>query len=1694
MAEKKVVLLKNRCERIVARIRVTQELIASIHDDSKKKDTFLARCEKISEWLQEFEYVQKEIEEQLLELDKIKELQDLGAISNKVDEWYFDIMQTKNVIKNSENSIPKTTSNSMVRAPIIKLPTFDSDIKSWCAFHSLFKSLIHDSNAYTNVEKFHYLLSVITGPALGLIKSLPLIEENYDIAWNILVNQYQNSRMLFTHYVDEILNFKCVQTESASGIARILSNFQENYAAINAMKIENIFDKFVGHIIIRAMDPTTKRQFESKLPGEEIPGSESIFVFLRNQSRMLEMSSPHITKEKKGSYKTLLSANKDNIVHCPLCRGSHFLYKCASFTSLSPHQRREKIKNLNRCFNCLKQHHVKDCVSKFTCQVCSKKHHSMLHISVEPPAPGDNENNASTTLAAVLHNTPCITNNILLGTIQLDVRNKNNVYVPIRAVIDSGSQVSLITERCAKRLGLTIKANRIPLNGLGNCSVKSCYGSTKCFIKPKNKMGPVFQCQTIVITEITSHLPSYDLPSSVTSQFNNLKLADESYDKSGPIDVLLGADIYLDIFNSGHEIIRGFPCAVNSIFGYIIMGKVNNSSFQTPSSLFVGTNSLNNNLRQFWEIEETPSINLTTNPEDELAETIYSSNHYRENDGRYVVPLLTKSETMPEQNSFKLAESRLNKLEVRFKRDPILAINYGKFIKEYECLGHMKRVPRNLDAFYLPHHCVLNPDSKTTKLRVVFDGSAKTQPQNLSLNDLLLNGPKLQTEIPRMILNFRFHKYVFTADICKMYRQILIIPSQRKFQNILWRESQNEPVINFELQTITYGLSSSPYLAIRTLRQLAQDEGSKYPDAAKALCDDFYVDDLVTGTETISTALKLKQDIIALLNLGKLELSKWQSNTLSLLDQGSQEHQQDGHSFDNVGSDQIVKILGIQWSPMTDNFTYKVNTPRNEICTKRTILSTIARLFDPLGIITPVTFFAKCLLQELWKLRVEWDDREVPPHIHNTWSKFVTQLSLLRTLNIPRYYNTVSTSRLVLVGFCDASQLGYAGVVYLLERSNNTTHILMGKSKVAPLKTLSIPRLELCGAVLLTKLVKYIMSSVKFAQQIENVFLFTDSTIVLAWLKTPPYLLKTFVANRVVQILENTQNAIWKHVASEENCADSGSRGLFPADIISHPLWFTGPQWLRQPMAHWPCSAVSNQSIEEIPEIKTGDLKTFVSSQIVPNSIISKYSSFNKLKRVVAWIMRFVNNCRKLSGTGNINSTYLSSRELNDSLLKIVRIEQETYFSVDIRNMRNNVPCSTQILNLKPFLDSYGIIRVGGRLKYSDLSYENKFPILLPKISHLAYLIIDYYHNIYFHVGPRSLQFTIQRKFWIVAARNKIRSQLAKCIVCHKIKSSALPPPLMADLPPCRVQQSRVFSRVGIDFGGPFTLKDHKRRGAKTSKGYLCLFVCMATKAVHLETVSELSSEAFIAALSRFTDRRGLCAEIISDNGTNFVGTNRYLLGINKFLASQHDVISNHLTQSGIIWSFNPPASPHFGGLFEAGIKSVKYHLKRVIGETVLTYEEFATVLTRIEAILNSRPLCSMSSDPEDFNGLTPGHFLIGGFLLGLPEYDFLDTASNRLSRWQHLQKMSQHFWKRWHFEYLNTLQQRSKWCKINPNIKLGQLVLIKDDRLPPMKWVLGRITEVHPGKDGMVRVATVKTPTGSLVRPVIKLCPLPVE
>ncbi|XP_013193342.2 uncharacterized protein LOC106137125 [Amyelois transitella] len=1108
-------------------------------------------------------------------------------------------------------------------------------------------------------------------------------------------------------------------------------------------------------------------------------------------------------------------------------------------------------------------------------------------------------------------------------------------------------------------------------------------------------------------------------------------------------------------------------------------------------------------LRTLWEIDSDPKRKQTK--EEQLCEAFYEKTYTRNTEGRYVVKLPFKYDNLlaPNGNTRQVAMKRLLQQEKRLQKSPDLREEYEKGLEEYLRMGHMEEVPQDeLDnkSVYLPHHAVVRRDKETTKVRVVYDASCKGE-NGISLNDELLVGPVLQEDLRSITMRWRMYKICFVSDVVKMYRMVVMHKEHRDYHRLLWRRvtkqadnqtNGNDDIKDFRLCTVTFGTASAPYLAIKTFMKIAEEEGAMYPDVSRIIREDTYVDDIMSGMDTVDQAIQVSKDLIKVLQRGGFELQKWASNNADFLKSLNAEQITTKVNLD-MKLDGMIKALGLSWNIGNDEFQYQLQLePMTEKVTKRTVLSDLQKLFDPLGWIAPTIVTAKILVQKLWLEGVGWDE-EVKRELKEEWQAIREDLENVCKVKIKRWINTLSSeiNQITLHGFCDASIRAYAAVVYcrvITECNEVKTHLIAARTKVAPVRTISLPRLELSGAALLAKLLQKVSHAMRVPPK--NVFAWTDSTIVLAWLSGEPNRWKPFVANRVVEIIEQVSSNHWFHVQSSSNPADVASRGSSISELQQNNMWWYGPAWLLNESIEFTKPLTSSTDLE-----KKNNIQSYLNITTSEEKCIKyeNYESLTELLRVIVHCKRFLNRRRH---PDKLNHA-ITTEEIQDALDICIKQSQEEFLE-DIKRLGENkiVSKTSKLKTLNPYIDKKNILRVGGRLRNANVDEDMKHPVILGKRNELVPLIIKDAHLKTMHGGIKLMITYLMSKYWIIGCKGLVKYYIHKCLTCARQRANNTQQ-LMGDLPESRVTPARPFSRCGVDFAGPVHVLNHKGRGAKTGKAYICIFICMAVKAIHLELVSDLTSSAFIAAFKRFVSRRGRCHEIWSDNGSSFVASDKELSVM--FKESGLEIpgqVADKLANEGTQWHFLPPYSPNFAGLWEAGVKSVKQHLRKTLTAN-LTFEEFATVLTQIEACLNSRPLTPISTDVDvldDIQVLTPGHFICGEALVTVPDRDYSQANMNLLTRWQHTQRLVQLFWKRWQTEYLSRLNQRPKWLKRMPEFRIGDIVLLKEENTPPSKWALARIMEKHPGHDDLTRVYTVRYNGKLTRRSISKLCPLPIS
>ncbi|XP_077270949.1 uncharacterized protein LOC143902120 [Temnothorax americanus] len=1214
--------------------------------------------------------------------------------------------------------------------PRIQLPQFSGEYEKWPSFRDVFRSVIGDQSSISAVERLHYLRSCLKGPAENLIQSLTITSENYDRAWAILSKHYENKRKLIRSNFATFTAVAKMKGETADRLSRVHNAVT---AAVNAQEsigrhIESHGMDLFNHLVVELFDPRTRLEWESSTRDSvDPPDHEELKDFISKRILTLNAArpkpaakAPNSTRSAKTHVAKQGSKNSFD-PQCALCKGKHSLMTCSDFKSKSAADRKTVVETSRLCYNCLGNHTVAKCQSTKNCFTCKARHHTMLHEAYVPAL-------ASTEVCALSAVRSADDRKaILLATARVTVADRYGNPHPARVLIDQGSEVSIIAESLVQQLHLQRSRSDVSIFGIGGSKSGSTRGKVTVNLTSVTT-GATISAVAFVLPRLSLYQGSTTKKSPATwPHLKGLPLADAQFSAGDLVELFLGAEVCSTIFEEGLR--KGgphAPIAQKTAFGWILSGGCGASALHARGSFqATADNELADLVRRFWEQEAEPSTPAALTPDEQRCKDFYVQTHSRTETGRYVVRLPFSKTPTTLSKTRRPAERLLTAMERKFHRDARFGELYRQFMREYEDLKHMELAtvsPFNENEYgcFLPHHGVFRDSSSSTKLRVVFNGSQETV-SGESLNHHLLIGANLLPALADVLTRWRWHRYAFVTDIEKMYRQILIHPDDRTYQCILWRCALLALVCVYRLLTVTYGLACAPFLAIRTLQQLAHDEQSRYQQGAIALREDTYVDDVVSGANTLSAAIAKQAELRGLCTAGGFPLRKWAANDEKVLSGVPPEHRlhHEPHSWEN----DCFSTLGLLWHPNEDTFAFAIHPRTVTELSKRRVLSETARLFDPLGWLAPVVIRAKILIQSAWLQRLDWDD-PLPTTDAQSWKSFLEELPLLSRLRVNRWLGSGDKdAQAELHGFADASERGYAAAVYLriLRNGSVAIHLLAAKSKVAPVRQVTLPRLELTAADLLTSLTDHTRSTLRLFTA--PTFLWSDSQVTLKWIQGHASRWKTYVANRVARIQQRLPDAQWRHVPGRDNPADCASRGIAPGELLEHPLWWTGPAWLREDRAHWPSGDLV-MSDADLPEQRVAAHVATEKIKEEPEMLL-RFSSLHRLLRVTSWCLRWRRTASRTT------ALTLQSTEINDALLLWLRVVQGLHFTTEITALSSNRTVShrSSLASLSPFLDDHGVLRVGGRLKHALLSTDERHPMIAPPSSWLTRLLIESCHR-----------------------------------------------------------------------------------------------------------------------------------------------------------------------------------------------------------------------------------------------------------------------------------------------------------------------------------------------------------------------------
>ena len=1472
----------------------------------------------------------------------------------------------------------------------------------------------------------------------------------------------------------------------------------------------------------------------------------------RGKKSSFEPSKGKVEPSVKGKSSTMksfaISSSPREAVKCKCCDKEHSIATCKDFTSKSVHDRwlflKEGKKNL--CFRCLGDYRKANrskCACNHKCSKCKAPHHVLLCASEssrpkttvatdgEPKVKGDTGGGArseastrtSDTTPAVTDAKPkskplsgaissvCPEDKMLLAIAPARVQHEN-VSIETYAFLDPGSQSTLCCRSLANRLG--VKGEPIDV------TLRTVAGDLRCTERITISVGHVdkkksYKILNVLVTEDIAATVDDMLPPDWITRWPHL--ADITLPRSLPssqVEMIIGLNsvisrTILDVRNGEED----EPSGYETLLGWVVHGPTGPNVSDIDSSVnFIRAASvdLNQQLEEQFNRDfperEIDSRKEMSVEDKRFLQKVSESIQFR--DGQYEVGLPFKSDIeLPDNKSS--AAQRMEGLRRRFERDAEYRQMYTDNMEALVAKGYVERVPddaleRNDGKVCFSTHFGVKHPTKPKKLRVVFDCSFGKRENSLNKN--LLQGPDLTNSLLGVFLRFRDGRVAVAGDIEEMFHRVRVPVEDRDVLRFYWWPGGDVDgkIAEYRWTVHPFGATSSPSCVNFALKQTAIDNFHLYDEKIfHAMTRNFYVDNFFQAFDDENTAIETVEKMRSICQKGGWRLNQWIGNNKDVIATIPESERDKSIAPLDLYKEQLPmeRTLGVMWCMETDAFTFRVAVKDRPI-TRRGMLSLVLSVYDPHGFVAPYILQAKILMQEMCARKMAWDDVMCASELAR-WDTWLADLPQLAKMKIQRSFTPASFGKVVsyrLHHFSDASQVGYGVVSYLCavnEAGEIHCSFVMGKARVAPLKQMTIPKLELTAAAVAAKMDRLLRGELDMPL-LPSTF-WTDSTTVLKYLHNESARFHTFVSNRVSLIRNLSDVTCWRYVDTKSNPADLASRGCNMSDFLESQHWIMGPDFLRKSEAEWPQMPedVRLGNLSGDPEVKQPSPVCAATVEVQNDfldELTSRTSSWTRLVRVMAYIRRFIHNCRARIATRKgdeesaMKTTFISTDEREEAERKIWMLTQKSAFKREYEALSNSASGSkllksSKLVKLSPFLKD-GVLRMRGRLSRSDLEYNSKHPIILPSESSVVDMFVRWRHEVLGHTGRDHVMTDIRQHYTILKCGSVIKKVIHKCVQCKR----NYPRPLvqeMADLPKDRlVAGEPPFTRVGTDCFGPFIV----RKGRTDHKRYGLVFTCLASRAIHIEVLESMESDSFINGLRRFIARRGVVKFIRSDNGTNFVGAEKELRVEVKKLESNK--IQEEMAIRRIDWSFNPPYASHFGGVWERMIRTIRRILRGLLQQQRLTDELLVTLMCEVEAIVNSRPLTSVSDNPDDLHPITPAHLLTLSSPEG-PPCVTVEQDKYAAKKWRQVQYLADIFWRRWVKEYLPTLQERSKWQTRMRNLKVDDVVVIVDDKLPRCSWPMGRVTKVHTDELGAVREAWVKTQSGEMHRPISKLCML---
>ena len=1552
--------------------------LQSISDLLKAKQDYLRRVSDEILELCSIEQIDKEIEDcsewetRILEtLEKIvlfkqgrytsistrvgndEEAQAVPAISTPVRAGISAAEITTNQSFNGSLQSHSSMGNLGLKLPKISLPRFAGDITSFPTFWQSFECTVHRNANVPAIQKFSYLLSLVDGNARRALEGLELTEGNYEHAIEILKTRFGNKQQIINEHMAALLRLQGHSNEKTPQLRYIFDKITVHVRGLESLGMPaERYGSLLIPIIMDRMPKEITTQIARKITQEIWPIDE-ILEIIGNEIAAREFSEKAAISNRRPQEHTSVSRSKplgttqsfitktenrslkNSPRVCTFCKGEHLSLNCSTITDIR--ERKAIILREGVCFCCLnKGHRATDCSKR--CRKCGGQHHQTICFRIFSANKGtESEQDTTTSVSAT---TKSRKNGLMMTASAFVYGEDSAKKTRITMLFDSGSQRSYVSEDLRKKLNLPADSSEtINLNTFGTDKyTKVKVDSVVLNVEVENnEVIPVSALtHSVICTPISSRVSVGNFP-----HLQGLKLADCFETKhSKRIDMLIGLDSYFQFIQG--DVIRGNPnepVALKSKLGWILSGNVcsNNpyelscvssnlilEGYPNENTETLNDQEINSTLKDFWRHEECGLLDVDNNDNADKGQRPEFENapfNLKNIGERYEANLPFDSisiDSLP--SNYELCFGRLQSLRKKLYNNPQLLEEYNAIIQEQLKTGIIERV--NLlgkeqdNCHFLPHHCVVRQDHETTKVRIVFDASAKETKETPSLNDLLSLGDNFMPFLFDTIMRFRSHVIGITADIQKAFHQISINESDRDFLRFLWFDDihKAEPsVIQLRFCRLPFGLKPSPSILGATIHKHASLVQEEEPHIA-AILKRMYADDMTCGAETPAEAVEIFTKSKAIMKRAGFNLCKFKSNDATVLNEIAhlEAHQGSKASNESVSedlqtfsqstvglpyneSDNKTKVLGINWDTKEDVFFYDlsklVEYSASLPPTKRSLLKIAAKIFDPLGCLSVYSINLKILFQQLCEDKLPWDE-ELHGEARTRFNQLLRDMNVIQGVHIPRslFVKGNKISSIQIHAFSDASQAAYAAVVYLrilYDSGELDIKFLASKAKVSPLKKQSIPRLELIGAALMAKLVSTINSTLQdelgYYKPIKTYY-WVDSMATLCWIVNNRHW-KQFVRRRVEQILQFSSREDWYFFPGALNPADLPSRGKYGHAYKNNPLWWEGPTFLKLPPTEWPKvenmndlqeSAAYAEEISNPVKVTHAMANVNEETRSITNIVeVKRFSSKNKALRVISWVLRFINNLKIVisKSGGKQMDKEVSADEMKCAEMLLIRDIQKEVFKEELKFLlcksnKNSKAIPSNVNQLNLFIDEHDILRCRSRLRNASIMESGKCPILLPAHNLYSELVVWEAHNLVFHNGIGETLSCLRQKYWVLRGRELVKKQIRKCTICKKLEGLPFKFSVTPDLPLERVSDCAPFTNAGVDFAGPLITKG--LTGQNTIKSYICLFTCGTTRAVHLEVVESLDTQSFIRAFRRFAARRGLPETMISDNAKTF--------------------------------------------------------------------------------------------------------------------------------------------------------------------------------------------------------------------------------